>query len=57
MDEPNFTKLTDLAAERLGGKAISCSDDFFAGKVNLIKPGSGIFIPDKYTSRGKWMIG
>ena len=57
MDEPNFTKLTDLAAERLGGKAISCSDDFFAGKENLIKPGRGIFIPDKYTSRGKWMDG
>lgn len=57
MTEPAFTKLTDLAAERLGGKAISCSDDFFAEKENLIKPGRGIFIPDKYTDRGKWMDG
>lgn len=57
MAEPNFTKLTDLASERLGGKAILCSDDFFAGKENLIKPGRGIFIPDKYTNRGKWMDG
>ncbi|CAN5375458.1 allantoicase [soil metagenome] len=54
---PSFTKLTDLAAERLGGKAILCSDDFFAQKENLLKPGRGIFIPDKYTDRGKWMDG
>jgi len=57
MTEPTFTKLTDLAAERLGGKALLCSDDFFAEKENLIKPGRGIFIPDKYTDRGKWMDG
>lgn len=54
---PAFTKLTDLAAERLGGKVLSCSDDFFAEKENLIKPGRGIFIADKYTDRGKWMDG
>ncbi|MBI5858241.1 MAG: allantoicase [Sphingobacteriales bacterium] len=54
---PSFINLTDLAAERLGGKVLSCSDDFFAEKENLIKPGRGIFIPDKYTDRGKWMDG
>lgn len=54
---PAFIKLTDLAAERLGGKALFCSDDFFAEKENLLKPGRGIFIPDKYTDRGKWMDG
>jgi len=54
---PKFTTLMDLAAERLGGKAISCSDDFFAEKENLLKPGRGIFIADKYTDRGKWMDG
>lgn len=52
-----FTNLTDLAAEKLGGKVLSCSDDFFAEKENLIKPGRGIFIADKYTDRGKWMDG
>jgi len=57
MSEPAFTKLTDLAAERLGGKVLACSDDFFAEKENLIKPGRGIFIPNKYTDRGKWMDG
>jgi allantoicase len=57
MSEPSYTKLTDLAAERLGGKALLCTDDFFAEKENLIKPGRGVFIPDKYTDRGKWMDG
>ena len=57
MENPNFTKLTDLAAERLGGKALQCTDDFFAEKENLLKQGRGIFIADKYTDRGKWMDG
>jgi allantoicase len=56
-NSPSFTTLTDLAAERFGGLALACSDDFFAEKENLLKPGRGIFIPDKYTERGKWMDG
>lgn len=54
---PAFTRLINLAAARLGATAISCTDDFFAEKENLIKPGRGIFIADKYTERGKWMDG
>lgn len=49
--------LVDLAAARLGGRAILANDEFFAEKENLLKPGRGIFIPDKYTDRGKWMDG
>ena len=56
-ESPSFTQLTDLAAERLGGKVLFATDDFFAEKENLLKPGRGIFIPDKYTDRGKWMDG
>jgi len=56
-EQPTFTKLTDLAAERLGGRTLLCSDDFFAEKENLLKPGRGVFITDKYTDRGKWMDG
>ncbi len=52
-----FSGLIDLASERLGGKALIASDEFFAEKQNLLKPGRGIFIPDKYTDRGKWMDG
>jgi len=53
----DFQHLTDLASERLGGKTLLASDDFFAEKENLLKPGRGIFITDKYTDRGKWMDG
>ena len=56
-EAPAFAQLTDLAAERLGGKVLYATDDFFAEKENLIKPTRGIFITDKYTDRGKWMDG
>ena len=56
-ESPAFTSLTDLAAERLGGKVLYSTDDFFAEKENLILPTRGIFITDKYTDRGKWMDG
>jgi allantoicase len=49
--------LVDLAAERVGGVALVANDEFFAEKENLLKRGRGIFIPDKYTDRGKWMDG
>lgn len=53
----NFTEWVDLAAEQVGGKALAASDEFFAPKENLLKPGRGVFIEGKYTSRGKWMDG
>ena len=53
----NLLKYIDLASEKIGGKVIYTTDDFFAEKENLIKEGRGIFIPDKYTNRGKWMDG
>jgi allantoicase len=56
-DAAAFSGFVDLAAERVGGKALLASDEFFASKENLLKPGRGIFIPDKYTDRGKWMDG
>jgi len=51
------THCIDLASERVGGETLICSDDFFAEMENLIKPGRGIFIDDKFTERGKWMDG
>lgn len=56
-DAQPFIGLIDLAAESLGGRVLAASDDFFASKENLIKPGRGIFIPEKYTEHGKWMDG
>jgi allantoicase len=52
-----FTTLADLASARVGGRAVATNDDFFASKANLLKPDPPIFIPGKYTSRGKWMDG
>ena len=52
-----FADLIDLASERLGGRAILASDDFFAEKDNLLKPERAVFIPGKFTDRGKWMDG
>lgn len=52
-----FAGLIDLAAERVGGRALYANDEFFAPKENLLKPGRGVFIPDKYTEFGKWMDG
>ena len=49
--------LVDLASARVGGIAVLANDEFFAEKENLLKPGRGIFVPDKYTDRGKWMDG
>jgi allantoicase len=54
---PTFTQLADLASARVGGRAVATNDDFFAAKSNLVKPGPAIFIPGKYTTRGKWMDG
>src|SRR5690349_1549419 len=56
-EAPGFSRLTDLAAARLGGNVVFAPDDIFAEKENLIQPGRGIFITDKYTDRGKWMDG
>jgi allantoicase len=53
----SFTDLVDLAAHSFGGRAIAASDDFFAEMSNLLLPGRGSFIPDRYTDRGKWMDG
>jgi allantoicase len=53
----SFIELADLAAARVGGKVVAANDEFFAAKENLLKPGRGVFIPGKYTTRGKWMDG
>jgi allantoicase len=52
-----FTALPDLASARVGGRALAANDEFFAPKSNLVKPGPAVFIPDKFTARGKWMDG
>jgi allantoicase len=53
----SLTTLADLASARVGGRAVATNDEFFAPRSNLLKPGRAIFIPDKFTTRGKWMDG
>jgi allantoicase len=53
----SFTGLVDLVALELGGRVLGCSDDYFAEAENLLRPGRGVFIADKFTDRGKWMDG
>ena len=57
LDVAAFNGTVDLAAEIVGGKALLCTDDFFAEMHNLLKPGRGVWIADKYTDKGKWMDG
>ncbi len=52
-----FAELIDLAAEKVGGRTLLANDEFFAPKENMLKPGRGVFIPDKFTEFGKWMDG
>lgn len=54
---PGFTRLPDLASERLGGAVIAANDEFFAPKESLIKAGSPEWREGEYTERGKWMDG
>jgi allantoicase len=55
--EFRFEIYPDLAGERLGGIALSASDEFFAPKENLLREGRARFEPDRYTDHGKWMDG
>ncbi len=47
----------DLLSERVGGKALTCSDEWFAPCSNLVKPGRGIFKPGHFVDTGQWMDG
>jgi allantoicase len=51
------TLYTDLAARRLGGQTLSCSNDFFAEMENLLKAESPVFQPGVFTERGQLMDG
>jgi len=54
---PSFTALADLASVRVGARALAANDQFFAPKSNLLQAEPAIFIPGKFTTRGKWMDG
>ncbi len=39
--------LIDLAAARVGGRALAASDEFFAPKQNLLAAGRAVFVEGK----------
>lgn len=47
----------DLLSERLGGRALACSDEWFAACANLVKPGRGVFKEGCFVATGQWMDG
>jgi allantoicase len=57
MEGRDFTDLTDLAAQRLGGAVLTANDEFFASKENLLKGGEAVWKEGEYTDVGKWMDG
>ena len=54
---PFGANLVNLADARLGAKALSCTDDFFAPMERMLNPEPAVFIPGKYDDHGKWMDG
>jgi allantoicase len=48
-----FANLVDVAQERLGGKVLFASDEFFAPKESLIKPGRSDFSPATFNETGQ----
>ena len=49
--------LIDLACEDFGGAAISCNDEFFAEKENLLRARAAEWREHDFPDRGKWMDG
>lgn len=55
--ESPFGNATEMASEVAGGKILYATDEWFASADNMLKTNDPIFIPDKFTSFGKWMDG
>lgn len=55
--EKIVTQYTDVIGEKLGGKVLKFSDEWFAEAENLIKPKAPIFDANKFVPAGKWYDG
>lgn len=47
----------DLLSERVGGKALGCSDEWFAECANLVKHDDPVFKEGHFVATGQWMDG
>ena len=50
---PPGLELPDVASRALRGSVIAASDEFFAEKENLIKPGAAAFSPETFGHKGQ----
>ncbi|GMG20058.1 unnamed protein product [Ambrosiozyma monospora] len=50
-------RYTDIIGEKLGGKILAFSDEWFAAAENLIKPKAPIRDPSRFTYKGAWYDG
>ncbi len=54
---PYSGRYTDLLDERVGGRALACSDEWFAECTNLVKHADPIFREGHFVDTGQWMDG
>ncbi|MFC7328994.1 allantoicase [Marinactinospora rubrisoli] len=53
VETPAFLRLPDLARRTLGGAVVHASDESFAERENLIRPGAPAFDPGAFGHKGK----
>ena len=56
-DEKNATSFVNLADERIGAKALSCSDEFFAPASRMLSHATPVFHPGRFDDHGQYMEG
>ncbi|KYQ89571.1 allantoicase [Tieghemostelium lacteum] len=55
---PKFVnEYAELLSDKVGGRVLGCSDQWFAPCVNLIKHSAPIWDAEKFVDTGKWMDG
>ncbi|MGH3245288.1 MAG: allantoicase [Trebonia sp.] len=52
-EDPAPLVLPDLASRAMRGSVVAASDEFFAEKENLIKPGAAVFSPSTFGHKGQ----
>lgn len=56
-DNPFSGQYIDLLSEKVGGKALSCSDEWFAECANLVLHTNPVFKEGHFVATGQWMDG
>lgn len=56
-EHPYASRYIDLLDEKLGGKALACSDEWFAECANLVLHSEPVFKEGHFVATGQWMDG